>query len=179
VRDLDAELGQSMVEKAERAAVERLVGNDFIARRQQGPEQRGGGALAGSGRQGGLATLEVGDPGFEQGGGRVAYARIDKARLLAGEPRAAVLDGRECVGRTQIDGRIERAVTGVGVIREVNGAGIEARATRSGCAHVECLGDRCPATNLTRGGGSVRRHCRRPARPAAPRTASRGRQAWQ
>jgi hypothetical protein len=37
VSHLDAELRQAMVEVAEGAAVERLVGDDLVARRQQGP----------------------------------------------------------------------------------------------------------------------------------------------
>jgi hypothetical protein len=45
VGDPDAELGQSVVEEAEGAAVERLVGDDLVAGCEQGPQQRGGGAL--------------------------------------------------------------------------------------------------------------------------------------
>jgi hypothetical protein len=45
VGDPDAELGQTMVEEAEGASVERLVGDDLVAGREQRPQQRGGRAL--------------------------------------------------------------------------------------------------------------------------------------
>ena len=128
VGHLDAELRQTMVEVAEGAAVERFVGDDFVARRKQGPQQRGRRALARGRHQCRLATFEFGQSCFEQGCGGIADARIDEARLLARKACSAVLDGGKGIGRAQVYRRVERAMSCIGVVTVMDGAGGEAGA---------------------------------------------------
>ena len=90
----DAEARQPFLDHPAAGAEQRLGGDHVVAGAHQ-PHQRGGHRRhAGRGRARGLGAFERGHALLEHVHGRVGVARIDVARLLAGEARLAFLGAR-------------------------------------------------------------------------------------
>ena len=108
--DLDAELGQRIVEQVVRAAVEPRAGHDVIAGAGEVQYRECLGGLPGGQEQRGHAALERGDALLDDVGGRVPDAGVDVARHLEPEQGGGVCGVVEGVRR----GLVDRQGAGVG-----------------------------------------------------------------
>ena len=131
--DLDAQLGQRVVEEVVRPAVERRARHDVIAGLRQGEHGHGlGGLTRGDGERagdpdGGLgATFEVGHARLEDPLGGVHDPRVDVAHLFEGEQRGAVRGVAELVGGGLVDGHRPRPGGRVRLLAGMDHACLEA-----------------------------------------------------
>ena len=97
--DLDADLGQRVVEQVVGAAVQPRAGHDVVAGAGQVEDREGLGGLTGGQEQRRDAAFQRGDALLDDGGGRVADAGVDVALDLQPEQRRGVCGVVERVAR--------------------------------------------------------------------------------
>ena len=115
-----AEILVGMVELVDRAAIELLGGDEFVARLHQRVHHDHLRGMAGGDGEPRGAALERGDALFQHGAGRIADAGIDVAEGLQAEQRGRVLDVVEHEGGGLVDRRRPRAGGGIGLGAGVN-----------------------------------------------------------
>lgn len=153
--DLDAELGQRVVQQVVGAAVQPRRGHHVVAGAGDVEDREGRGSLPGRQEQRGHATLESGDALLDHIGGRVHDAGVDVARLGQPEQRGGVVGVAERVRRRLVDrqrpgiGGAVGALTCVDLLRleaparggvdglsgHVRGVSCEFLGTTKGCAN--------------------------------------------
>ena len=98
-----AEILEGVIELVDRAAIELLRGDEFVARLHQAMKRQHLRGVTGGDRKPRSAAFERGDAFLEHGSGRVADARIDVAEGLQPKQRCGVIDAFEHVRRGLID----------------------------------------------------------------------------
>ena len=136
-----AEILEGVIELVDRAAVELLRRDEFVARRHQRVHHDHLRGVAGGDREAGRAAFERGDALFQHRVGRVADARIDVAEGLQAEQRGRVFDVVEHERGRLIDRRGPRAGGRIGLRAGVDGERVEAR-----CAVGWGFGHGCPSS---------------------------------
>ena len=108
-----AEILVGMIELVDRAAIQLLRGDEFVARLHQRMHDQHLRRMAGGDSEPGRAALERRDPLLQHGAGRIADTRVDVAEGLQAEQRGGVIDVVEHEGcglidrcRTRAGGRI-------------------------------------------------------------------------
>src|SRR5262250_1407412 len=118
-----------MVELVDRAAIELLRSDEFVARRHQGVHDDHLRRMAGGDRQPRGATLERGHALFQDGAGRIADAGIYVSKGLQTEKRRRMIDVIEYKRGRLVDRRGAGAGGRIGLRAGVYGERIEARNT--------------------------------------------------
>jgi hypothetical protein len=118
-----AEVLEAMVELVDRAAIELVGGDDFVAGRQHRVEHEKLRRMAGGHRQRRRAALERRDALLEHGLRRIGDAGVDVAEGLQAEQRGRVVHVVEDEGRGLVDRRHPRAGRRVGLRARMNGEG--------------------------------------------------------
>jgi hypothetical protein len=112
--DLDAELGQAVVEQVVRAAVEARAGDDVVAGLGDVEDRQRLGRLAAAHEQRADAALEARDALLDDVVRRVHQPGVDVAELLQPEQRRGVVGVLEDVRRRLVDRQRPGAVVGSG-----------------------------------------------------------------
>ena len=120
-----AKAAEAMVQKGERAAIEREVSQDLVARLQHGPQRGRDGAHARAEHHGASALFQRRQTPFQQRQRGVGDAGVEVAGFLASKAARAIGHVREGIGGRGVDGRHQRALVVGGVVAVVNGAGAE------------------------------------------------------
>src|SRR5215469_16188050 len=107
--DGDAELRKAVAHEGEGAAIERLVGDDLVPGREEGPEHGTDRAHSRGQCDAGFGSFEIGAAALQQIERRVRDARVDVTRSLSGKDRGSGLDAVEGEGRGQVQGRGQSA----------------------------------------------------------------------
>ncbi len=139
--DLDAQLGQRVVEQVVRAAVEPGAGHDVVAGAGQVEDGEGLGGLARGQQQRGDAAFECGDALLDDVGGGVTDAGVDVARLGQPEQGGGVVGAVEGVGRGLVDRQGPGLRGGIGALTRVDLLGLERPVRRRfrGLSWLGCL----------------------------------------
>ena len=131
--EVDAVLGQRVLEEVVRAAVQRGAGDDVVAGAGQIEDRERLGRLAGRHAERPDATLEGGDALLEDVGGRVHDPGVDVAELLQPEEPGGVVGVVEDVARRGVDRDGAGLGRGVDALAGVDGEGF---AAEGGCVLV-------------------------------------------
>ncbi len=131
--ELDAVLGQRVLEEVVGAAVERGAGDDVVAGAGQVEDRQRFGRLARADAQRSDAALESGDALLEDVGGGVHDPGVDVAELLQAEEAGGVVGVVEDVAGGGVDRDRAGLGRGIDVLAGVDGEGF---ATVSGCVLV-------------------------------------------
>ncbi len=123
--DLDAELGQRVVEQVVRAAVEPRAGHDVVAGVGEVEDRERLGGLTGGQEQRRDPAFERGDALLDDVLGRVHDPGVDVAGLGEAEQRGGVLGAVERVRRGLVDRQGPRVGGGVGRLAGVDLLGLE------------------------------------------------------
>ena len=125
--DVPAEILERVIELVDRAAVELLRRDEFVAGLHQAMEHQNLRRVAGRHGKSRRAAFERGDALLEHGLGRIADARIDVAEGLQAEQRSGVIDAFEHIRGGLIDRRRARAGGRIGLRAGMDGKRGEAR----------------------------------------------------
>ena len=116
-----AEILECVIELIDRAAVELLRRDEFVAGLHQAMEHQDLRGMAGRHGKPRGAAFKRGDALLEHRGGRIADPRVDIAEGLQPEQRGRMIDAFEHVGRGLINRRRARAGGGIGLRAGVDG----------------------------------------------------------
>ena len=121
--ELDAVLGQRVLEEVVGAAVQGGAGDDVVAGAGQVEDRQRFSSLAGCDSQGAHATLESGDALFEHVRGGVHDPGVDVAELLQAEEAGRVVGVVEDVARGGVDRDRSRLGRRIDTLAGVDGEG--------------------------------------------------------